>query len=185
MRGFIASAIVLALIVASLPSPAAAKWPDKSGSLPGIVPTGEVVGAAAAGAAVIGVLVYLKLKHRSSTHVKLDARPVRFDDVTPGQPVERGVAVVNMMNEPITVTSLAVEDPSRAFTVSETSQVPFSIGPGERVEIPVTLSATDSGGKARLRIVASAANGEKDATKFVGISYGSQTSRLGRLIYRQ
>jgi len=184
MKGFIASAIVLALIVTSLPSLAAARWQDQSGSLPGTVSTGEVVGVAAAGAAVIGLLVYLKLRHKGSTHVKLDAPSVKFDGATPGRPAARSVPVINLMNDPVTVKSLAVEDPSHAIRVSGARRVPFTIRPGERIEIPLMLSATNSGGKARLRIVASAPGLEKDATKFVSISYG-RTSKLGRLIHRQ
>jgi hypothetical protein len=182
MRGLIASAIVLALIVASLPSPAAAKYQQQQ--LPGTVPTGAVIGAAAAGVAVIGILVYLKTRHKGSTHVKLDAPPVRFDGVAPGQPAERGVVVTNMMNEAITVKSLAVEDPSHALTVSDTRRVPFTIAPGEKVEIPVRLSATNGGAKAHLRIIASAPGVQKDDTKLVSISYG-ETSKLGKLIHRQ
>jgi hypothetical protein len=182
MKGLIASAIVLALIAASLPSPAAAKYQQQQ--LPGTVPTGAVIGVAAAGAAVIWILVYLKTRHKGSTHVKLDAPSVRFDGVAPGQPVERGVAVTNLMNEAITVKSLAVEDPSHAFAVSDARRVPFTIAPGEKVEIPVRLSATNGGGKARLRIVATAPGLEKDDTKLVAISYG-ETSKLGKLIHRQ
>jgi uncharacterized protein (DUF58 family) len=183
MKGFTASAIVLALIVTSLPPPARADWHQQP--LPGTIPTGAVVGAAAAGAALIGLLVYSKLRHRGATHVKLDAPPVRFDNATPGQPVEENVPVTNMMSDPITVKSLVVEDPSNAFTVSDAFHVPFTIAPGEKAEIPVTLSATNGGAKARLRIVASAPNLEEDATKVVSISYGRPTSKMGKLLHRQ
>ncbi len=181
MKASIASAIVLALLVTLLPSRAEAKWQQQS--LPGTVPTAAVVGAVAAGAAVIGLLIYLKLRHKGAAHVKLDAPPARFDDAPPGQPVEKSVPVVNLMNDPITVKSLAVEDPTHAFTLSDARKVPFTIAPGERVAIPLVLSASNGSGKARLRIVASAPGLEKDATKFVSISYGRQASRLAKLVH--
>jgi hypothetical protein len=184
IKSIIASALVLALIATSSPSPARAAWHSQADNLPGFASKGAIIGVGVAAGATIGLLIYYKVHHKGATRVKLDAPPVRFDGATPGQPTERAVPVVNMMNDSITVKSLAVEDPSNAFTVSDARQVPFTIAPGEKVEIPVMLSATNAGGKARLRIVASAPGLKQDTTQFVSISYGRQTSKLRKLTHR-
>jgi hypothetical protein len=186
VKGTVASALVLALVAVTSPSPARAAWQDKSGSLPGTVPTGAVIGAGVGAAAIVGLLIYYKMHNKGKTRVKLDAPPVKFDGApSPGQSTERLVPLTNMMSEPVTVKSLVVEGSSNAFAVSDARQVPFTMAPQEKVEIPLKLSASNASGKARLRIVASAPNLKKDSTKFVSISYGSQTSKLGKLLHKQ
>jgi hypothetical protein len=88
------------------------------------------------------------------------------------------------MSEPITVKSLAIQGSSNAFSVSDPRPVPFTMAPGEKVEIPVTLSAGNSSGKAKLRLIASAPSLKKDAVAFVSLSYDvADVSRLKKMLH--
>jgi hypothetical protein len=164
----------------SLSSPAKAKWVDESGNLPGTVPTGAVIGAGVAAAAVIGLLLYYKFGRKGTTTLKLNAASTRFADVPAGQPTKETVPVTNNMNEPVTVKAITVDDKSGAIEVSG-RQVPFTIAPQEKFDVQLTISGAKDSGKTHLRIVASAPNFKKDAVKVVKVSYGHQKSKLGKL----
>jgi len=183
MKGAIAQILVLALLVAMLPAPARATWTDKSGSLPGIISPGEAAAIIAGGAVVIGLAVYLIIKHRRGQNmVKLYAPPVRFDNAVPGQPSKQSVPVTNQMGDLVTVKAVSVEDQSSPVAIGDAKQVPFTLAPGEKFEIPVTLSANNGAGKTRLKIVATTEKLKKDEIKFVNIYYGHQKSKLSKLV---
>jgi len=181
LKSAVAQVLVLALIISSMPAPAEAKYVDRSGELPGLVSNGVIIAIAAAGGAAIVLLIYLG-KRKGPPPVKLEALPVKFSEFTPGQQTKQVVPVTNIMNDPVTVKAVTVEDKSGAFAISDARQVPFTLAPGERFEIPVALTAKNNGGKARLRIVATTAKLKKDSVKTIEISYGQNRSRLGRLI---
>ena len=181
MKGMVASLLVVALIAAALPTPAHATWTDKSGSLPGTVSKGAVIGVGVGAAVLVGVFIYYKIHHKGATQVKLDAPPVKFDG-TPGQPAKQNVAVTNLMSEPVTVKAVTVDGNSGAFTIGDAKQVPFTLAPGEKFEIPLTLAATNDGGKGRVRIVATTDRLQKDGIKFINVSYGHQKSLLRKVI---
>jgi hypothetical protein len=176
----VAYALVLILMVTSLSSPAKATWTDRSGSLPGIVPTGVVVAVAVAGAAVVGVVLWYELAHKGKTVLKLNVGSTKFADVPGGQPTKETVPVTNTLNEPLTVKEISIDDASGAVAVSG-RQVPFTIAPNEKFDVQLTISGAKDSGKARLRIVGSAPHFKKDAVKVVNISYGHQKSKLGKL----
>jgi len=183
MKGAITQILVLALLVAMLPAPARATWTDKSGSLPGIISPGEAAAIIAGGAVVIGLAVYLIIKHRRGQNmVKLYAPPVRFDNAVPGQPSKQSVPVTNQMGDLVTVKAVSVEDQSSPVAIGDAKQVPFTLAPGEKFEIPVTLSANNGAGKTRLKIVATTEKLKKDEIKFVNIYYGHQKSKLSKLV---
>ena len=182
LKSPIAQILVLALIIASLPAPVEAAYRDNSGNLPGMVSNGTIIGIVVAGGAAIGLLLFFGLRSKGKTKVKLETPPVKFDNVAPGQPTKQSVPVTNIMNEAVTVKAVTVDDKSGAFAIGDARQVPFTLAPGEKFEIPVTLSANNSGGKARLRIVATTAKLKKDAVKFIDVSYGHKKSKLGKLI---
>lgn len=176
----IAYALVLVLMITLLSSPAKATYQDLSGTLPGTVSTGVVVAVAAAGAAVIGVLLWYELAHKGKTVLKLNVASTKFVDVPAGQRTKETVPVTNTLNEPLTVKEITIDDPSGAVVVTG-RQVPFTIAPNEKFDVQLTISGTKDSGKARLRIVGSAAHFKKDAVKVVNISYGHQKSKLGKL----
>jgi hypothetical protein len=182
LRGAIASALVLALLLTALPPPASAKWQDLSGTLPGGVSKGVVIGVGAAAAGLVGLLIYYKVHHKGITKVKLDAPAVRFDGAVSGQPTKQSVPVTNLMSEPVTVKAVSVEDTSGALAIDAARQVPFTLAPGEKFEIPVTLTANNAGGKAHLRIVATTEKLNKDGVKVIEVSYGHHKSKLKKLI---
>lgn len=182
MRGAIASALVLALLLTALPPPASAKYQDLSGTLPGGVSTGAIVGVSAAAAGLVALLIYYKFHHKGVTNVKLDAPAVRFDGAVPGQPAKQSVPVTNLTSEPVTVKAVTVEDKAGALAIDGAKQVPFTLAPGEKFEIPVTLTANNPGGKARLRIVATTEKLNKDAVKVIEVSYGHHKSKFAKII---
>lgn len=90
--------------------------------------------------------------------------------------------MTNIMNEPVTVKAVTVDDKSGGLAIGDSRQVPFTIAPGEKFDIPVTLSGNNSAGKARLRIVVTTAKTKTDQIKFVSVSYGREKSKLRKLI---
>jgi hypothetical protein len=183
-RAALASAVVLSVLTMSMPSHARATWQQKS--LPGFVSPGAITGMSIAAGAIVALVVYYKIHHKEKIHLRLDAQPVRFDAIESGQATRGSLPIINKMGEPVTVKSLEMLDSSNAFTVSESRHVPFTIAPGEIVEIPVELSANHNSGRARLRLVASAPSLRKDGVEFVRLSYGGESaSRLAKLVHKQ
>lgn len=182
LRRHIAQVLVLTLIVPLLPSAAEAKYTDNSGNLPGIV-SGKTVAIAGAAIGVAGGLLifYLVKKKRGGTLVKLETPPVKINDVVPGQPTKQTVPVTNIMSAPVTVKAVTVDDKSGVLTI-DARQAPFTLAPGEKFEIPMTLSASNGGGKARVRIVVATEKTKKDEVKFVDVSYGHKKSKLASLV---
>ena len=182
MRGAIASALVLALLLTALPPPASAKYQDLSGTLPGSGNKGLIIGAGAAVGVTLVVLIYYKFHHKGLTKMNLDAPAVRFDGAVPGQATKQSVPVTNLMSEPVTVKAVTVEDASGALAIDAARQVPFTLAPGEKFEIPVTVTAKNAGGKAQLKIVATTEKLNKDGVKVIEVSYGHHKSKLKKLI---
>jgi len=175
--------LVLATVMLLLPLPAKATWTDKSCQLPGIVNaqctnyTPIIVVAAVGTAAAVVLFVYAKKHHKGNTAVKLDLKPVKFEDFTPGQPAKLSVPLKDMMSAPITVKEVAVDDPTGAVTLGDARQGTFTLAPGEVYDIPVTLSTTNSEGKARIRIVATSQKANKDIVQFIKVSYGKGAAK--------
>ena len=175
----IAHALVTSIVLTSLPSPTHAKWQTQP--LPGTVSKGEVIGVGAAGAAGIGLLIFA-LKHgKGRPPLAFDIPPVRFDDLTPGQPAKREVLVKNLMHDTLRVKEISVKGGSGAVAVSG-RQVPFTLAPLEPFNVLITVSGQKDHGKAQLRFVASAPRYKKDAVKKVTVSYGPQKSKAGKLV---
>ena len=180
LRSCIAQLVVLALFVSLLPVPAHAAFQDKSGSLPGTVSGTTVAVVVILAGAGIGFAIYAMKKRKGV--VKLDTPHASFTDIAPGQPAKRSVAVTNIMNDPVTVKALTVEDKSGALAIGDARQVPFTLAPGEKFEIPVTLAPKTDSGKARLRMVVTSDKTKKEEVRFVEVSYGHKSSMLGKII---
>jgi hypothetical protein len=144
--------------------------------------TGLIAGVAAAGAGAVILIVYEKKHGKGSTVVKLDTKAVKFGNFTPGQPVKLSVPLKDLMNAPITVKEVAVDDPSGALTIGAARQGEFTLAPGEAYDIPVTLNTSNAQGKARIRIVATSPKAKKDVVQFIKVSYGHGESKHHRLI---
>jgi hypothetical protein len=84
----------------------------------------------------------------------------------------RGVVrIANMMDEKVTVKSVAVEIGSGPFAVPETFSVPFVLAPAETYDVPLTLSARKGRGTARVRIIATTPKLQADVAEFVKFHY--------------
>jgi hypothetical protein len=183
LKTHIAQVLVLVLMVSSMPAPAKADFTDKSGSLPGIVSEKTVAIAGVAAGAAIGLLIfYVVKKRRGGTTVKLETPPVKINDFVPGQPTKQTIPVTNIMSAPVTVKAVTVDDKSGALAIGDARQGSFTLAPGEKFEIPVTLTANNGGGKARVRIVVATEKTKKDEVRFVEVSYGHTKSKLAKLI---
>jgi hypothetical protein len=205
LKSHIAQVLVLALVVSSLPAPAQVTINcsglsgnallncltlQQSGSGTSSTKSSTsgttvvIIGVVAAAAITLAILYVLKKKHNKepNSRVNLEAPPLKFNDVVPGQLTKESVPVTNIMNDPVTVKAVTVDDKSGAFTIGDSRQAPFTIAPGEKFDIPVTLSGNNGGGRARLRIVVATAKTKKDEVKFVNISYGHKKSKLSKLI---
>jgi hypothetical protein len=148
--------------------------------------SGKTVAIVSVAAAVVAALLILYIVKKRGQYAKdpilLNSPPVRFDDVVAGRPTKESVPVTNLMNDPVTVKAIAVDGKSSALVIGDAKQVPFTLAPGEKSEIPVTISANKDGGKARLRLVVASAKTRKDEVRFIEVSYGQQKSRLKKLI---
>jgi hypothetical protein len=167
----IAHILILAVVISAAPTVGKAAWRDQSSSLPGLT-SGKVVALALVGlGAVVGLVVYIKVRGKGDVKLKVDAPSAKFKDVVKGQSTKKTVPVTNLMNESLTVKSLNIKDNSGAFTMENARQVPFTLAPGETFEIPVMLSPKKNSGKAQLQIVASAPKFKKDRMKTIDLSY--------------
>ncbi len=145
--------------------------------------TVAIVSVAAAAVAALLILYIVKKRGRQTKNpILLNSPAVRFNDVVSGQPTKESVPVTNLMNDPVIVKAIAVDGKSGALAIGDAKQVPFTLAPGEKSEIPVTISANKGGGKARLRLVVATAKTRKDEVHFIDVSYGQQKSKLKKLI---
>ena len=165
----IALVVIAALLVSGLPRNAFAKWRDKSGELPGTVSSSTIaIIAIAGGAAVVTLLILAKKKGKKE--VVLDVRAPQFKDVG-GEPVARSASITNLMGDPITIKQLTLEGEDSCFSLSDARQVPFTVAPGEQVDLTVNYAPAAAGSlKGHLRIVASSPKVKKDTVKVVSFS---------------
>jgi hypothetical protein len=178
----VSTVLVVALLVAALPSPALATWQDLSGTLPGTMSKGELIGVCVGGGAVIGLAIYFLVHHKRHVHPHVDAVVTAFNDLAPGQASARTVPVINNMKEKVSVVSIDMEDSSGPFKLSAPPSLPRPLAPGETLDIPVTITPNGSGGSTKLRIVvASTANPSKDEVEIIRLSYGHRRSLLPKL----
>jgi hypothetical protein len=152
-----------------MPPRASAKYQQQS--LPGTVPTAAVVGAGAAAAALIGLLIYYKLHHRQTVKLHVDHDAASFADLPPGQPANKTIPIRNSMSEKISIDSVSLDDTSRAFALGNLPSFPHALAPGESLDVPLTISPIDGSGSTRLRVVASSARA-KNHTETFKVSYG-------------
>ena len=175
-RRSIACVMIAALIVTLMPKEASARWHDMSGSLPGLVSGKSILLLAiAGGAAVAGMIVWSKRKGRTS--VQLQIQPPRFNQVAVGESDRQSVGITNLMGDPITIKEVALEGKATSFSLTEARQVPFTVAPGERVEIPIHYAPRANGGSnGRVRIVATSPRVQKATVKVVGFSAAKRRS---------
>jgi hypothetical protein len=150
LKRTIAQGLVFALILSSLPVPASA-------ASKGVGKTVAIAGVAG-GAIVLAIFYVVKRHVRRAPKLMVDVpAAVRFDHLVPGQPTKESVPVTNPMSEAVIVEAVTAEDKSGVLTLGDVRQTPFTLVPGERLEIPVALSANNKVGRARLRIVVTTA----------------------------
>jgi hypothetical protein len=130
------------------------------------------------------VALWAYLQHRKNRQADIDliTTPAEFADIVPGQPAKLTVPVTNPMSAAVQIKELAVEDKSGALALGATRQGSFPLAPGEKYDIPVTITANQSSGKARIRIVVTSEGSTKQAVKYIAVSYGHPKSRLHKLI---
>jgi hypothetical protein len=205
LRVPIAQVLVFALIISSLPARAqvtiscaglsgnallncltlqqSGSGTNNSGSSSNSGKTVTIISVAAAAVAALLILYIVKKRgQHPKDAILLNSPPVRFNDVVSGRPTKEIVPVTNLMNDPVIVKAIAVDGKSGALAIGDAKQVPFTLAPGEKSEIPVTISANKGGGKARLRLVVATAKTKKDEVRFIDVSYGQQESKLRKLI---
>jgi len=171
----VSTILFVALLVTAMPRRASAQWQDKSGSLPGIVPTGAVVGAAVGVAALGGLLIYYKLHHKSDVKLQVDADFTKFTDVGLGQTAEKTVTIRNgSSGHDVKIVSISIDDTSGVFKLSNLPSLDKTLAPGDGLGIPLTISANNEGGSTHIRIVASnpSAKSPKDEIRIFKVSYG-------------
>lgn len=111
------------------------------------------------------------------SELELDAPSVEFTNFVPGQPAKLSIPLMNPMNSSITIKEIVVEDKSGALTLGGASQNAFPLAPGERYDIPVTLTAAKIEGKARIRVVATSEGTKKRIVKYIDVSYSRKGSQ--------
>lgn len=176
-RRAVACGVAAALLIGVMPSPVAARWNDQSGSLPGIVSGKSIVlTAVIAGGAALAMVIYMK--RRGVKGVQLQVERPRFAKATVGDTTQQPVGITNLMGDPITIKEISLEGNRTSFTLTEARQVPFTVAPGERVDIPIHYAPSASGGSSgRLRIIAASSRLKNDTVKIVRFSASAQ--RLG------
>jgi hypothetical protein len=174
-----ARALAITLATAFLTAPAYAQ------TKPGIYTKVNVPGVIGLSAGVGGgVILWAYLHHRKhrQADIKLITTPAEFADIVPGQAAKLTVPVTNPMSAAVQIKELAVEDKSGALALGATRQGSFPLAPGEKYDIPVTITANQSSGKARIRIVVTSEGSTKQAVKYIAVSYGHPKSKLHKLI---
>ena len=167
----VASLLVLALVLAST-KPAVAKYTDESGSLPGTsTSTAAIVGAAAGGAALIALLIYMKHHKKHSIEARFSTEPVKVTDYTPGQAKDVPATFTNNSHVAARVTEVSVEDSRGALKLTHALTLPAVLAPGEKLDIPVTLSTNKTKGEGRVRLVVSGQDEHKSSVLFIKIHY--------------
>ena len=177
----VARVLALALAAASLSAPASAQFTQKpltttKANVPGII--GLSVGVAGG----IALWVYLRHHKHRDPGVGMKTTPVEFPDFVPGKPANLTVPVTNSTNAAITIKQFAVEDKAGALALGGTHQGSFSLAPGEKYDIPITLTTNNSAGKARISFVVTSGESAKEEAKHIDVSYGRQKSRLRKLV---
>jgi hypothetical protein len=173
IRKPVAHVLIVALIIAVLPNVGEAAWRDQSDDLPGFASGKVIVLLAVAAGALVGLVIYAKIKGKGEPKLQVEADSAKFKNIPRGQSTKKMVPVTNIMGDSVTVKRLSIDDNSGSFTIGEARQVPFTIAPGETFEIPITLSPNKKSGKAQLVIVASTPKFQKDAKKKIEMSYSS------------
>ncbi len=149
------------------------------------ISTGKVVGIIAGVGAATAVLVYLvarKNRNVQKPALQLLAPPARFADIVPGRTETRSARITNLMNEAITVRAVSAVAKSRAVAVADAFRTPLVLAPGEKYDIPLVITSRHSGGRARLRLLASKPGLKKDAVIYLDVSYGRGKPALAKLI---
>jgi hypothetical protein len=154
--------------VSWIPAPAAAAW-RTTGELPGTVSNTTVITIAVVGAAAV-VAVIILAKKKGGKEVVFEVEPPKF--VKGGSGAVTGKAIItNLMGDPITIKQLAIEGEESSFSLPDGRQVPFTVAPGEQVDVTVNYSqAAGRSNKGHLRVVASAPKVKKDTVKVVSFS---------------
>jgi hypothetical protein len=168
-RRSVAIALIAALLLSGLPASALAAWRDRSSELPGTVSNTTVITIAAVGAAAVVATIIL-VKKKGGKEVVFEVESPTFAKPN-GGPVTGKAKITNMMGDPITIKQLVLEGEATCFSLPEGRQVPFTVAPGEQVDVTVNYDpASGRSTKGHLRIVASAPNVKKDTSKVISFS---------------
>ena len=120
---------------------------------------------------MLAVVCFPWLTSARSPRIFFDVLPLKVHNIKRGHPIEQHIALTNILNEVVTVKSIAIEGASRILNLQETVSVPFALAPAERIELPVILSGNKGSGSARLRIVASTPRSDKDISDHIKFHY--------------
>lgn len=166
-RRSLAIVLIAALLSGGLPASALARW--RTQELPGTVSNTTVITIAAVGAAAVVATIIL-VKKKGGKEVVFEVESPKFAKPN-GGPVTGKAKITNMMGDPITIKQLMLEGEATCFSLPEGRQVPFTVAPGEQVDVTVGYDpASGRSTKGHLRIVASAPNVKKDTSKVVSFS---------------
>jgi hypothetical protein len=130
------------------------------------------------GDSAIAVEFHLKmLGKKKNSKARLDMNPITFVmAIVPGKPAKLIVPVTNLLDAPITISGVVVEDKSGALTLGRGGLAKMLLAPGEKFEIPVILSTKSGKGNARVRITVASEKVTKQEIDYVDVSY-NRTSK--------
>jgi hypothetical protein len=129
--------------------------------------------------AAIAVEFYVKMHKQKNAKARLDMNPMNFViAIVPGRPAKLIVPVTNLLDAPLTIKEIAVEDKSGALTLGGGHLTMILLAPGEKYEIPVILSTNSGRGKARVRIAAASEQANKEEVEFVEIAYNRTSKQV-------
>ena len=166
-RRGVAIVLIAALLLGGLPASAMAAW--RTQELPGTVSNTTVITIAVIGAAAV-VAVIILAKKKGGKEVVFEVEAPTFARPN-GGPVAGKAKITNMMGDPITIKQLMLEGEDSCFSLPEGRQVPFTVAPGEQVDVTVNYNPTTGRStKAHLRVVASAPQVKKDTSKVISFS---------------
>lgn len=182
-RRTVAPVVIAAVLATVAPQHLKASWRDNSGNLPGME-SGKSIAilAVAAGGAVAAT--FFLLKRKGGKDVKMRVEAPRFDAVAAGQPQQKIVSITNLMDDPITIKEVSIHAQSGEFSLADSRQTPFTVGPGEQVGVAVTCTRVrDNSSKGQMRIVASSPKTKKDTIQQVQLSSSAETAGRRFLLF--
>jgi len=131
------------------------------------------------GKSAISVEFHVQMNTKKGAKAKLNMNPMRFVmAVIPGQQTKLIIPVTNLLDAPVVINRVTVEDKSGALVLSGGPLILINLAPGEKYEVPVTLTTQSGRGKARIRITAASEKAKNEDVEDVEFSYNRTSKQV-------